>query len=265
MNEKKERRFKKEKKNKKISIISLIKIILIITMIFSGYKIVKWYIENKKTDQLMDQISKSIVVDENNNTIIDFNTLKEMNTDTVAFIQVNGTDIKYPVVKGNDNSYYLTHSFDGSVSSAGWIFADYNNKFDGTDKNIIIYGHNRKDGSMFSSLKNILNKEWYENEENKYVILITNEGTTVYKVFSVYQIEAEDYYITTSFSSKQYSKFLNTMKKRSIYDFGVDVENADTILTLSTCSNNNNYRVVLHAIKTDLKTENNQVDGKFVL
>ena len=65
-------------------------------------------------------------------------------------------------------------------------FADYKNKFDGTDKNIIIYGHNRRDGSMFYTLKNILNKEWYEKEENLKVKFITEKEETIYQVFSVY-------------------------------------------------------------------------------
>ena len=61
---------------------------------------------------------------------------------------------EYPVVKGSNNSFYLNHCFDKSYNSAGWIFADYRNKFDNTDKNIVIYGHNMRDGSMFGSMLN---------------------------------------------------------------------------------------------------------------
>lgn len=70
-----------------------------------------------------------------------------------------------------------------------------------------------------------------------------------YKVFSVYQIENEDYYITTRFNNKEYESFLKTIKSRSNKDFGVDVTAKDKILTLSSCANNNKYRVVLHAKK----------------
>ena len=88
------------------------------------------------------------------------------------------------------------------------------------------------------------------NEDNKYITLVTENETQTYEVFSVYQIEAEDYYIKTKFNTeKEFEKFLQTIKKRSIKDFNVDISKKDTILTLSTCANNNKYRVVLHAKK----------------
>lgn len=146
--------------------------------------------------------------------------------------------------------FYLKHSFDKSNNSAGWIFADYRNKFDGTDKNIIIYGHNMKDNSMFGSLKSVISEDWYNNEDNKYITLITENEIQIYEVFSVYQIEKEDYYIQTSFNSEtNFNTFAQTIKKRSKKKFKVDVNKEDNILTLSTCANNNKYRVVLHAKK----------------
>ena len=176
--------------------------------------------------------------------------LKEQNDETVAWLKVNGTNIEYPVVKTTDNSFYLTHSFDKSNNSAGWIFVDCRNKIDGTDKNMVIYGHNRRDGSMFGSLKNVLDANWYENEENRNIIFCTAEGESVYKVFAIYQIEAEEYYITTDFQDDaQFEEFVTNIKKRSVKDFGEDVSKEDTILTLSTCANNNKYRVVVHAKK----------------
>ena len=129
-------------------------------------------------------------------------------------------------------------------------FADYRNKFDNTDKNLVIYGHNMRDDSMFGSLKWVINEDWYNNEDNKYITLITENETQVYEVFSVYQIEKEDYYIQTEFSDdNNFEQFVNTIKKRSIKEFNTDVSKDDNILTLSTCANNNKYRVVLHAKK----------------
>ena len=154
------------------------------------------------------------------------------------------------VVKTTNNDYYLTHNFNKEYNSAGWIFADYKNKVDGTDKNLVIYGHNMRDDSMFGSLKWVINEDWYNNEDNKYITLITENETQVYEVFSVYQIEKEDYYIQTNFNTeKEFNTFAQTIKKRSKKDFNVDVNKEDNILTLSTCANNNKYRVVLHAKK----------------
>lgn len=243
------------KKSKKIIIINIICVILIGILIYSGIKIYNWYKENQNSKKVAEQISETVKIQQDENEeqkqyIVDFNSLKEQNDETVAWIKVNSTNIEYPIVKTSNNSYYLTHSFDKSYNSAGWPFADCKNKFDGTDKNIVMYGHNRKDGSMFATLKNVLSPEWYNNEENRNIIFNTESENSIYEVFSVYQIENEEYYIQTEFKTKdKFEKFIKTIKKRSIKDFGVEVTSEDNILTLSTCANNNKYRVVLHAKK----------------
>ena len=246
----------KSKKYKKAILNLVIYIMLLSILLYSGIKIYKWYKDKTNNNKIAEQIRDTVIVEEKNEdenkeeSKVDFNKLKEQNSDAVAWIKVNNTNIEYPVVKGSNNSFYLNHSFDKSNNSAGWIFADYRNKFDNTDKNIVIYGHNMKDNSMFGSLKNILNSDWYDNEENTNIILYTENEKCIYKVFSIYKIESEDYYIKTEFESdKKFEQFVNTIKKRSIKEFDIDVSESDNILTLSTCANNNKYRVVLHAKK----------------
>lgn len=231
-------------------------LILIVILIYSGTKIFNWSKENIQNSNMAQNINKSAVTktntSENNKYTVDFSLLKSQNSDTVAWIKVSGTNIEYPVVKAKDNEYYLTHSFDKSSNSAGWIFADYKNKFDGTDKNIVIYGHNRKDKSMFGSLKNILSSEWQNTSENTEITFVSENENCIYKVFSVYQIEKENYYIKTNFnSSSEFEKFLETIKTRSVKDFETPVSSADSILTLSTCAANDDYRTVLHAKKSN--------------
>lgn len=219
----------------------------IILLFFSGTKIVIWYSNNQNNKKITDEISRLVTVDEGK-YVVDFQKLKEKNPDTVAWLKVNGTNIEYSVVKSTNNDYYLTHNFNKEYNSAGWIFADYRNKLDGTDKNLVIYGHNMRDDSMFGSLKKVVNEDWYNDEDNKYITLITENGTQIYEVFSIYQIEKEDYYIKTNFNNeKEFSDFAETVKKRSKKEFDVTVSGKDNILTLSTCANNNKYRVVLHA------------------
>ncbi len=246
----------KSKKYKKAILNLVIYIMLLSILLYSGIKIYKWYKDKTNNNKIAEQIRDTVIVEEKNEdenkeeSKVDFNKLKEQNSDAVAWIKVNNTNIEYPVVKGSNNSFYLNHSFDKSNNSAGWIFADYRNKFDNTDKNIVIYGHNMKDNSMFGSLKNILNSDWYDNEENTNIILYTENEKCIYKVFSIYKIESEDYYIKTEFSDdNNFEQFVNTIKKRSIKEFNTDVSKDDNILTLSTCANNNKYRVVLHAKK----------------
>lgn len=231
-------------------------LILLVILIYSGTKIFNWSKENIQNSSMAQNINKAAVTKpntgENNKYTVDFNLLKRQNSDTVAWIKVNGTNIEYPIVKAKDNEYYLTHSFDKSSNSAGWIFADYKNKFDGTDKNIVIYGHNRKDKSMFGSLRNILSSEWQNNSENTEITFVSENENCIYKVFSVYQIEKENYYIKTNFnSSSEFEKFLETIKTRSVKDFETPVSSADSILTLSTCAANDDYRTVLHAKKSN--------------
>ena len=246
-------RRKKNKRYKKVILNIIIYMILLLVLIYSGIKIFKWYKDKTNNNRITEQIKSTVMVNEDKNKeeyVIDFNKLKEKNNETVAWIKVNNTNVEYPVVKSTNNSFYLNHSFDKSKNSAGWIFADYKNKFDNTDKNIVIYGHNMRDGSMFGSLKNILSSDWYDNEENTNIVLYTEKEESIYKVFSIYKIESEDYYIKTEFSNEnEFEKFIETLKKRSIKNFNIDISKEDSILTLSTCANNNKYRVVLHAKK----------------
>ena len=179
---------------------------------------------------------------------IDFESLQDVNPDAIAYIKVNGTNIDYIVVKGYDNDYYLSHNFNKKYNKVGWIFADYHNMFDNNDKNIVIYGHNTKDGSMFGTLIKVLEREWQENEENLIVTLVTEKGQYEYQVFSTYSITPEDYYINTIFNSDaEFDEFINTIKSRSNYDYNVEVNLNDKILTLSSCIGTGKKRVVLHA------------------
>ena len=98
--------------------------------------------------------------------------------------------------------------------------------------------------------KRVLTKKWYNNKDNQSIKLVAEQGTFTYKVFSIYQVMPEDYYIQTDFNNdKQYANFLKTIKARSINDFGISITKDDSILTLSTCSSTGKERVVLHAKK----------------
>ncbi len=147
---------KKNKKYKKAILNLILYIILLSILIYSGIKIFKWYKDKTNNNKIAEQIKSTVIVEEENGDeyTVDFNKLKEQNNETIAWLKVNNTNVEYPVVKGTNNSFYLNHSFDKSNNSAGWIFADYRNKFDNTDKNIVIYGHNMRDGSMFGSMLN---------------------------------------------------------------------------------------------------------------
>lgn len=242
---------------KKRAVIKLILVIIfLIGLIYSTIKIIEWFNNTKKNKNIKEEIQDSIkieTIDEKEKYIIDFKKLKEQNEDTIAYLKVNNTAVEYVVVKTTDNEYYLNHNFNKDYNVAGWIFADYKNNFDNKDKNIIIYGHNMQDGSMFASLKEILTSTW-QNNENKQITLVTEKETITYEIFSSYIIEAEDYYITTFFEDNEtYSNFLNTIKQRSYYNYNIEVNENDKILTLSTCTGAGKNRIVVHAKQINLE------------
>ena len=240
---------------------TVLTIVSVILLTYSLVKIGIWIKENSESKAIeADYIEQAFIVadssyneeNEENQTAeetlkLDMEFLKSKNDSTRGWIKVNGTNINYPIVQADNNDYYLTHSFYKTYSGVGWVFADYRNKFDGKDKNIIIYGHNRRDGTMFGTLKNILKEDWYNN--NSSITYFDEKGSRECKIFAVYRIPKEDYYITTSFSDDEsYEDFLKTLKARSLKDFGIEVTKDNKIITLSTCANDNRYRVVLHAI-----------------
>ena len=190
-------------------------------------------------------------------TSVEFDNLKKINNDTVAWLIVNNTNVNYPVVQTTNNDYYLNHAFDKSNNNAGWVFADFRDSFNPLTQNTVIYAHGRKDKVMFGSLIDTLDEKWYTDVNNQIIQLSTPKMDTMWQIFSIYKIEAETYYITTSFSSNDsYNNFLSVMKSRSIYDFNIDVNEKDKILTLSTCYNDNGMRLVIQAklIKTQERT-----------
>ena len=234
-------------------VIILFVIACLIGIIYYSYEVAIWYMHINENQEVIKEVKKNIKVNKEK-IEIDFAALKNINPDTIAYIKVNNTNIDYIVVKGTDNSYYLNHNFEKKWNVAGWIFGDYRNQFDETDKNIIIYGHNTKDGTMFDTLINVLEKNWQENKENHDVLLITEQGTYHYKVFSTYSIIPEDYYINTNFRNpEEFNQFVQTLKSRSIFDYQEKVSEKDKILTLSSCIGDGKKRVVLHAklIKKD--------------
>lgn len=270
----KKKTIKRRRLKKQAVMWGLIFLLSVSVLIISLTKVFVWFKDNDKTEAIAKEIIQEIpveeVLDDKETEIInkeknpdkesdywsyikqslinvDIDSLKEKNGDTIGWIKVNNTNINYPFVQTKDNDYYLSHAFDKSNNNAGWVFLDYRNNSDFSDKNNIIYAHARRDNSMFGSLRNVLKKEWYSNKDNHIIKLSTANENTIWQIFSVYKIPVETYYITTQFTtSSQYKAFLETITKRSIHQFNTTVDSSDKILTLSTCSGEDD-RIVVHA------------------
>ena len=276
---------KKKKKtlyNKKTSLV-LMALSLVVYLICVFY-ISRWYVQGLKIKFLAnDIINKTEIVEkeeiqepveepieepeptpqENNSPVyypndywdymnvpfmnVNFNELLAKNSDTVGWIKVDGTKVNYPIVQAEDNDYYLTHAFNKKKNAGGWIFADYRDNFEEFEKNTIIYGHNMNNKTMFGSVPQMLNNSYLNNSDNYYIKVSTPTCNTVWKLFSIYVIEPEVYYIKTNFRTYSFEEFISTLKSRSIYNFGIDVSSNDKILTLSTCDNTGTKRIAVHA------------------
>jgi sortase B len=175
-----------------------------------------------------------------------FDELKQMNPDTIGWLKVNNTSISYPVVQSVDNYYYLSHDFNQSNNSMGWVFSDYRNSFDELDQNTIIYGHNTKYGVIFGTMRKAFYKSWYNNPKNMIITFNTPKANMKWQIFAMYEVPETNDYLTTVFEGDEFINFTNMLKSRSVKDFGVQLNANDKILTLSTC-HKHTTRQVIHA------------------
>ena len=210
-------------------------------------------IQTIDTTEIVDELNKELenAGKEENVVVNDYlASLLTVNKDTVGWIKVPNTNIDYPVVQGIDNDYYLDYNFYNEKDRNGWVFMDYRNEKVELDKNTIFYAHNRySSGVMFGPLMDCLYKKWYTNPENQYIEFNTLYGNYKWKIFAIYKIDVTNDYLRTTFANdKDWLEFANALKNRSIYDFKIEIGPNDKIITLSTCSNKKNQRMVVHAV-----------------
>ncbi len=201
---------------------------------------------------------------------IDFAALLSTNPDTVAWIEIPGTNINYPVVQTTNNETYLSRTFDGGTSISGTIFLDAANAADFTNINSILYGHHRYDRTMFADLDLIYNGSLAADTP---VYLYLHDGSrATYRVFSAYITENDP--VSIDPATSDFATFATTMLARSERDFGLDplavspqFTSADAspaptnheetpsprVLTLSTCVANDHPRYLIHAVLTELQ------------
>lgn len=178
-----------------------------------------------------------------------FVRLTSINGDIKAWINVANTNIDYAVVQASDNDYYLRRSIYKKYSYSGSIFMDYRcNIWDESKKNIIIYGHNMKSGSMFHQLEKFKKEDFFKDESN-IITLYTSEGTITARVFSVYVTDTSFNYLFVSFSNDEaYKEYLDSIVAKSMFTSPVSVFTEDRIITLSTCDYDfDDARLVIHA------------------
>ncbi|MDU2292047.1 MAG: class B sortase [Clostridium celatum] len=208
-------------------LLFIIIIICLTTILNKNYKYNK---SNKAYQEIRGVINSLEYSDE---VDIKDNKLKAINPEYKFWINIPNTVIDYPVVKGSDNEFYLKNNFYKKDDIGGAIFIDCENNIL-KDKNLILYGHNMRNGSMFSDINKFKEKEFFD--EGK--ILINKDNRNYYyEVFSVFVEKSENIILKNSFDNNdEFNDYINNLKEKSMYNKENKINEISSIITLYTCS-----------------------------
>ena len=255
-------------RNMKKKIQNIAVVIFMICMIFASYKIYRINRDYNKSNQSYSELEQFVEMPESKHienedteetttakvteTIlfptVNFDDLSVINSDIVGWLYFDNTTINYPIVQGEDNSYYLKHLFDKNYSSSGCIFLDCNNSFDFSDYNNVIYGHHMKNGTMFSSLTEYKNQDYYDAHPQ--AILVTPNQNYIIDIFAGYVASTNDNAWQITFETdNEFIEWIADIQERSCFASNVKPVTTDRIITFSTCSYEfDNARFILHGI-----------------
>ena len=248
---------KKEKHSKKTNRLTKIILIFFIIIFVCGIGYLAYYLYDRNNNN--EEILNNIEIDENKITetkterMLQLEKLQKENEEIIGWLEIEGTNINYPVLQAYDNDYYLTHNYKKEKASTGSIFLDKDFDLINGSSNYLIYGHRNKRGLMFEDLMKYAKKDFYK--EHTKIKFTTNKDDGVYEILSVFysrvyykseQNVFRYYYFVNANNEQEYNDFVNNAKKVSLYDTGVTAEYGDQLLTLSTC-------------------EYSQEDGRFVV
>ncbi len=171
--------------------------------------------------------------------ILKVKALQKINKDIIGWIEIEGTDINYPVLQGSNNSYYLYHNYEKKYSVNGAIFLDKSYSWNPPDTNLLIYGHH----IPLKDLLKYASKKFYT--QHQIIRFTTNKEDANYEIISAFRskVYAETdknvfryYYFLDSKNKTDYNNFVQSAKKASIYDTGKTAKYEEPLLTLSTCA-----------------------------
>lgn len=215
--------------------------------------------DNSAVDSLVDKVTAVVEVtsesadgktETESKFVVDFDNLRSINPDVRGWIRYTPAGVDYPLVQSTDNSYYLNHDYYKASNLVGSIFMDHRNR-SLTDRNVVVFGHNTSNGSMFGQLGRVMDEGFLDDKANRIIEVIDTENRShYYEIFSVYVIPEEEYYIKTDFASDvEYYEFLSLISSRSNKPLSGSLNGVESILTLSTCNDLRltNKRLVVHA------------------
>ena len=228
--------------------------IIILTVIFavSAFHIIKITHDYKTADKVNTELQERFVqeIEPTDAEVkapisIDFDALKQENSDIIGWIYCPDTPLNYPVVKGKDNNQYLRTDLKGNYLISGTIFADYRNGNVGEDKNHIVYGHNMKNTTMFGLLVNYKEQSYYD--EHPVLYYLTPSGDYQIDLYAGIVVSRDALIYNSNPDKAELQDFLDNAKEDSTFQSDVVIEDDDLLITLSTCSyeyNNARYIVI---------------------
>ena len=252
-------------------------VVCILTFVISSVNLLGYFITERQQNEIINETrevwekANTSATEETELKAI-FDPLLKINSDTVAWLKINNTRINNPVCLTTDNDYYLDHNFNKEKSRYGTLFFDYRDVItpEGNSKNLVVYGHNMKDGNMFADLLKYKNISFYR--KNPSIELTTLYGKNTYQVFSVFLINSDPKhdnghlfnFLRNNFpDNKSFNDWIREARKRSLIGTTVNVDEGDEILTLVTCAYDfKDARLVVMARKSRTPDENvNVVDA----
>ncbi len=234
-------------KNKKFIIsfiIFIISIILLVSyIIYNKRDYHQPLITNNEVDKIIDNIKELDLKEEidTNNKLLEINNLYNKNNDLVGWLSIDNTATSYPVMHTDNEDYYLYKDFYKNYYKAGSLYIDKNNKVNPRDINLIIHGHNMKNGTMFGLLPRYKKEDYYK--EHKTFTFYTLDEKQEYEIISVflskiYNINDEEYkyykFLNTT-NEKEYNQYIDFIKENSLYNIELTAKYPDELITLSTC------------------------------
>ena len=201
----------------------------------------KIVIENEQIDLNSKENINEVKIE--NERISKVKELKKTNEDIVGWLEIANTDINYPVLQGSDNSYYMTHNYKKEKSKNGAIFLDKDYDWEKPSENLLIYGHNMNNGTMFQELLKYKSQEFYEN--HPIIRFTTQNEDSEYEIISVFKSKVyyksekdvfRYYYFINAKSEAEYDQFVKNAKSASLYKINKDAKYGEQLITLSTCS-----------------------------
>ncbi|MDD7542858.1 MAG: class B sortase [Peptoniphilaceae bacterium] len=263
-------------------LVRMIQLILIAIILYCGYQIgtyvwsryrgeEEFHAIEKKIEKLRPPVDSSATETEKTQ-ILDYRSVMELlrseNTDSVMYLEIQGTKTAYPVVQAKDNDFYLRRNMKREYNIAGTLFLDYENRPDLTDQNTVIYGHMFYQGDqMFGVLKHFLDQE-YTDQSPKTFTLVHDGGINTYRIFSIYHVAADAPYRNPNTAEDEWADFLQktAAESETNMQFTRTLTAKDRVVTLSTCTPNqdDSKRLAIVGVLESITTDEGTVymDGR---